>query len=308
MKDMQIHWKTPKCRIINERCQMKRPNPKSSCYTQSKIDSFLYRTHTAGLAGLVCLSHISSAAECQRFLWLPLFHRSLHISDSFALCSLDCIWLIYSFMSFFCCTAVEQHWIICSEEIIRPFTSIADCTLNATFSVLCLSKMWSKIDYRGSTERPYFMHLSALNSVFLPPHHATALNKRMLTHNLAHSSSLVLVCLLWRSIVATCVPPHPPARPPPPSFWRVGSSELVAVCTAKGNVSSTRRKSGSEHSNAHCTCSVTHGVGAVCADRCVLSDPRPCTWMFLLLTPVLSHLLSMSRNSSCLRSLLLRSS
>lgn len=171
----------------------------SSCYTQTKIDiyflSFCIRhTWGGGLAGLLCLSHIS-AAECQCFLWpsskdLPIFPKispyawffctllfGLHFGDLF-------------FHIFFCCTAVEQHWIICSEEIIRPFTSIVDCTLNATFSVLCPYKMWSKIDYRGSTERPYFMHPSARNSVFLPPHHATALIKKMLTPNLTRTSHL----------------------------------------------------------------------------------------------------------------------
>lgn len=143
-----------------------------------------------GLAGLLCLSHISSAAECQCFLWpsskdLSICPILLHFALWIAFW-----WFILSYLFFFCCTAVEQHWIICSEEIIRPFTSIADCTLNATFSVLCPYKMWSEIDYRGSTERPYFMHPSALNSVFLPPHHATALIKKMLTHNLARTSHL----------------------------------------------------------------------------------------------------------------------
>lgn len=104
---------------------------------------------------------------------------------------------------------------------------------------------------------------------------------------------------------------RPPPRPPPPSFWRVGSSELVAVCTAKGNVSRTRRKVGQNIRTltAHAQWHTALGLCAQSeSDHCVLSYPLPCTWMFPLLTPVLSHLLLMSHNSSRLHSLLLHSS
>lgn len=70
-----------------------------------------------------------------------------------------------------------------------------------------------------------------------------------------HASLLHLVFSLppslpvYRSLssVARSSPPSPWLLyffPPSPSFWRVGSSELVAVCIAKGNVSSTHRKMG----------------------------------------------------------------
>lgn len=54
---------------------------------------------------------------------------------------------------------------------------------------------------------------------------------------------------------------------------------------------------------------MTHciGGGGSESDHCVLSYPLPCTWMFPLLTPVLSHLLLMPHNSSRLHSLLRRS-
>lgn len=158
------------------------------------------------------------------------------------------------------------------------------------------------------------MHPSALNSAFLPPHHATALIKKNVdSQPRTHLTSLVLVCLLRRSIVATrALTTHPtPPRPPPPSFWRVGSSELVAVCTAKGNVSSTRRKMGQNIRTltAHAQWHTALGLYAPSeSDHCVLSYPLPCTWMFPLLTPVLSHLLLMPHNSSRLHLLLLRSS
>lgn len=102
-------------------------------------------------------------------------------------------------------------------------------------------------------------------------------------------------------------PPHslPTTLPHPPSFWRVGSSELVAVCTAKGNVSSTRRKMGQNIRTltAHAQWHTALGLFVPSeSDHCVLSYPLPCSWMFPLLTPVLSHLLLMLHNSSSLHS------
>lgn len=155
--------------------------------------------------------------------------------------------------------------------------------------------------HRHATPRSLFHHIT-------PPR--SFKKKKMLTQPRTHLTSLVLVCLLCRSIVATRALTAPPA-PPPPSFWRVGSSELVAVCTAKGNVSSTRRKMGQNIRTltAHAQWHRALGLHAPSeSDHCVLSYPPPCTWMFPLLTPVLSHLLLMPHNSSRLHSLLLRSS
>lgn len=59
----------------------------------------------------------------------------------------------------------------------------------------------------------------------------------MLTHRLI-SPCLALYC----SSIIVSLTLTPPPRPP--SFWRAGSSEVVAVCIAKGNVSSTHRKMG----------------------------------------------------------------
>lgn len=157
-------------------------------------------------------------------------------------CTLLCGFAIWWFILLYLFFSAALPWNSIESTVQRKSSalSIADCSRNATFSVLCPYKMWSKIDYRGSTERPYFTHPSALNSAFLPLYHAIALVKKcwLTTLHAPHISAP----LLRRSIVATCALPLP--HPPPPSFWRVGSSELVAVCTAKGNVSSTRRKVG----------------------------------------------------------------
>lgn len=129
--------------------------------------------------------------------------------------------------------------------------------------------------------RPYFIHLSPF-SAFLspPPHHVTALIRNMLTHCLARISAAPLPppliftpfhtsqhnCL---SCVARSLSPsllHLPL-PPSPSFWWVGSSEVVAVCIAKGNVSSTHRKMGQNITTlpAHAQW-LTHSAEAICME------------------------------------------
>lgn len=321
----------PKGWIINERHQMKRLDSNSSCYTRTQgratIDiylcSFLYQKHTEGFAWpcphmLLCLSHISSAAECQCFLWpsskdLSICPILLHFA----------LWIIFGdlfFHIFFCCTAVESHWIICSEEIIRPFTSIADCTINATFSVLCPHKMRSNREAKLITGEIQWCHILCIHrrSSRSLSHQITSPRSLKIcwltTSHAPHVFTLGLSALsLDRGLLPPSPPPPPPPpqRPPPPSFWRVGSSELVAVCTAKGNVSSTRRKMGQNIRTltAHAQWHTALGLCAPSeSDHCVLSYPLPCTWMFPLLTPVLSHLLLMPHNGSRLHSLLLPSS
>lgn len=100
------------------------------------------------------------------------------------------------------------------------------------------------------------------------------------------------------------------SSPPSPSFWWVGSSEVVAVCIAKGNVSSTHRKMGQNitaltaHAQWLTQCwGYNRGVNQI-----TVSSHISChAWMFPLLTPVFSHQLLTAHNSSRLSSPLLQS-
>ena len=146
----------------------------------------------------------------------------------------------------------------------------------------------------GKYEDPIFYTSSSVqHSLSLPAHHVTVLIRNMLTHCLARISLSLLVPLSLSPHICLspvsldhCLPPSLARTPPPPcvpspSFWRVGSSEVVAVCIAKGNVSSTRRKKWVrtlQTLGAHAP-RLTHSAG-LCArsesDHRVLSYPPPC--------------------------------
>lgn len=111
--------------------------------------------------------------------------------------------------------------------------------------------------FEGEIRGAHILYIHRCSALpFLPPHHVTVLIKNMLTHkprtHLSPPPPLV-------SSPPLSLPTHPSLSPlsldhrlprshysiflpPSPSFWRVGSSELVAVCIAKGNVSSTHRR------------------------------------------------------------------
>lgn len=108
--------------------------------------------------------------------------------------------------------------------------------------------------------------------------------------------------MLTHRLARTPLPSAPSTRLLPPryspslvpSFWRLGSSDLAAVCVAQRNVSSTRRenrqrrrkkKMGQNIRTARCTCSASgsHRVRSE-SDRRVLSYPLPCSMFRPLLT------------------------
>lgn len=114
---------------------------------------------------------------------------------------------------------------------------------------------------KGKYEEPIFYTPAVVQRSPSPPtHHVSALIRNMLTHRLARTSTpfsfslplplqILLSLFLPLSSVARSLSPSLSLSlllllllrlpQPSPSFWRVGSSEVVAVCIAKGNVSST---------------------------------------------------------------------
>lgn len=103
--------------------QMKRPDSKSSCYTQTKIDiyflSFCIRHTWGGLGWAI----VFKPYFCSWMPMLPVakFQRSLHMPDSFALCSLDCILVIYSFISF----SVALLWNSTESSVQRKLSALS---------------------------------------------------------------------------------------------------------------------------------------------------------------------------------------
>lgn len=119
MKDKQINWgKTLKGWIINDP-QIKRPDSNTSCYTQTRIDIifilfFMSHRLTMGFAWpchsmLLCLSHISSAAECQCFLWAT--SKDLSICPILLHFALWIIfgWFILSYLCPWCCGRIALN-------------------------------------------------------------------------------------------------------------------------------------------------------------------------------------------------------
>lgn len=154
---------------------------------------------------------------------------------------------------------VYSRWIIHLWEVMRPDTSISNCALNASCSVFCLHikcEVKGKRNWmNGKYEEPIFY-----TSIAVPLHHIMSLcSLEICWLTASHASppptldgflSLYLsqhICLSPVSL-DHCLPhshsSSSSSPPPSPSFWRVGSSEVVAVCIAKGNVSSTHRKMG----------------------------------------------------------------
>lgn len=155
----------------------------------------------------------------------------------------------------------------------------------------------SEIDWRRKyVESVFYTPIAVVHSLSFPTHHVTMLIKNMLTHRLARTPQLppaflsfylsqhILIplllldhCLLLSLSHSSSSSFSPP--PPSPSFWRFGSSEVVAVCIAKGNVSSTHRKMGQNirtlpaHAQWHTQCGgYMHDSES---DHCVLSYPLP---------------------------------
>lgn len=141
---------------------------------------------------------------------------------------------------------------------------------------------------------------------------AVVLIRNMLTHRLARILIFSPSTFPNKSLssVARSLSPSLLFPPPSPSFWQVGSSEVVAVCIAKGNVSSTHRKMGQNimtlpaHAHWLTQCwGYNHGVNQITVSSHIICH----AWMFPLLTPVFSHQLLTAHNSSRLSSPLLQS-
>lgn len=145
---------------------------------------------------------------------------------------------------------------------------------------------------KGKYGKPIFYTSIAVQRSLSPPprfsHHATVLIRNMLTHCLTRTSPpLVFLSLYLSQHISLSLPsldhclPHSPSSsfpPPSPSFWRVGSSEVVAVCIAKGNVSSTHRKMGQNIRTlpAHAQWHTVLGLYTRSeSEYCVLSYPLP---------------------------------
>lgn len=143
------------------------------------------------------------------------------------------------------------------------------------FRLLSLYKMWSKKEEKLIERKilgAHILYIHRYPALSPPPHHVTVLIRNMLTHCLARipPPSFPLATYLPLSSVARSWSPSLSLLlfpPPSPSFWRVGSSEVVAVCIAKGNVSSTHRKMGQNIRTlpAHAQW-LTHSVGAICME------------------------------------------
>lgn len=129
-------------------------------------------------------------------------------------------------------------------------------------------------------------------------------------HASSFSLPLPLPTNLSLSSVARSLSPSLLFPPPSPSFLWVGSSEVVAVCIAKGNVSSTHRKMGQNmmtlpaHAHWLTQCwGYNHRVNQITVSSHIICH----AWMFPLLTPVFSHQLLTEHNSSRRSSPLLQS-
>lgn len=219
---------------MNE-CQMKRPDSKSSCYAQTKIDIyfpsfFVDQTHMEALAGLLCLSHISSAAECQYFLWPSskdlsicpiLLHFALWVAFR---------WFILSYLFLLhCCGAALNHRF---RGNYTPFhidsRLYSKCHL---FRPLSRRKCEAKL-ITGEVQRGHIfcIHRRSTRSFFhhvMPP---CSLKKRWLTTSHApHIFSLGLSPLsLHRGHSLSHPHPHPPA--PAPSLLLAGWQFWVSCC------------------------------------------------------------------------------
>lgn len=98
-------------------------------------------------------------------------------------------------------------------------------------------------DLGGTTRSPYFIHLSLFSSLFLLHRIMSPCSLEICRLTASHASPPsrnISASPLCRSIIVSPSPPLPPL--PSTSFWRLGRSEVAAVCIAKGNVSGTRRK------------------------------------------------------------------
>lgn len=116
-----------------------------------------------------------------------------------------------------------------------------------------------------------------------------------------------LLCHFFMAFLSTPPAPLPPPSPPSLSFWWFGNSELVAVCIAKGNVSSAQKKWVRTLERSLHMLSDTQCWGCMHEVNQITVSSVSCTWMFPLLTPVVSHPLLRLHSCSHLGSLLLQS-